>query len=69
MKGTIARGTCEWITHNGSYKSWMHVFSDLVSISGAPGEGKTILSVFLTEELKSEKGCKLALPLLRPSTP
>ena len=55
-------GTCEWITHNASYRAWLN--SDgagdasnndntrLLWISGGPGKGKTMLSIFLTEELE-----------------
>ncbi|CAN9196308.1 unnamed protein product [Alternaria alternata] len=62
-KGTRVAGTCEWITHNASYRAWLN--SDgggngnedgngdtrLLWISGGPGKGKTMMSVFLTEEL------------------
>ncbi|CAN9243504.1 unnamed protein product [Alternaria alternata] len=61
-KGTRVPGTCEWITHDVNYRAWLN--SDgggdgdgngdtcLLWISGGPGKGKTILSVFLTEELE-----------------
>ncbi|KAF2006536.1 hypothetical protein P154DRAFT_422056, partial [Amniculicola lignicola CBS 123094] len=61
-KGTRVAGTCEWITHNESYRAWLNADSDssgsnrdgtrLLWISGGPGKGKTMLSVFLTEELE-----------------
>jgi ankyrin repeat protein len=52
-KGTRAAGTCEWITQNESYQSWLHSSSRLLWISGGPGKGKTMLSIFLTEELEA----------------
>jgi hypothetical protein len=59
-KGTRVKGTCEWITHDASYRAWLSSNSDgsnndntrLLWISGRPGKGKTMLSVFLTEELE-----------------
>jgi hypothetical protein len=61
-KGTRVAGTCEWITHNKSYRAWLNGGGDgngrnndntrLLWISGGPGKGKTMLSVFLTEELE-----------------
>ncbi|PZD29773.1 hypothetical protein A1F96_04897, partial [Pyrenophora tritici-repentis] len=61
-KGSRVVGTCEWITHNASYRAWLNRDGDgnssnndntrLLWISGGPGKGKTMLSVFLTEELE-----------------
>ncbi|CAN9211493.1 unnamed protein product [Alternaria alternata] len=55
-KGTRVEGTCEWITHNASYRAWLNSDGDgdtrLLWISGGPGKGKTMMSVFLTEELE-----------------
>ncbi|KAF1837128.1 hypothetical protein BDW02DRAFT_595803 [Decorospora gaudefroyi] len=63
-KGTRVAGTCEWITHNASYRAWLNSDGDgngddsnndntrLLWISGGPGKGKTMLSIFLTEELE-----------------
>jgi ankyrin repeat protein/nucleoside phosphorylase len=59
-------GTCEWITHDKSYRAWLNSDGDndsdndgdgdgdtrLLWISGGPGKGKTMMSVFLTEELE-----------------
>ncbi|KAF1829574.1 hypothetical protein BDW02DRAFT_484368, partial [Decorospora gaudefroyi] len=58
VKGTIVEGTCKWITHDVKYRAWLN--SDgtsngdtrLLCISGGPGKGKTMLSVFLTKELE-----------------
>jgi ankyrin repeat protein len=52
-KGTRAAGTCEWITHNESYQSWLDGSTRLLWISGGPGKGKTMLSIFLTEQLEA----------------
>jgi hypothetical protein len=63
-KGTRVAGTCQWITHNASYRAWLNSDGDgngddsnndntrLLWISGGPGKGKTMLSIFLTEELE-----------------
>jgi hypothetical protein len=61
-KGTRVKGTCEWITHDASYRAWLSSNSDgsnndntrLLWISGGPGKGKTMMSVFLTEELERQ---------------
>ncbi|RYP59020.1 hypothetical protein DL769_008711 [Monosporascus sp. CRB-8-3] len=51
-KGMRVAGTCEWIRENEAYKSWLHGDTSLLWISGGPGKGKTMLSIFLTEELE-----------------
>jgi ankyrin repeat protein len=51
-KGRRVTGTCEWITHHPSYQSWLHDGEQLLWISGGPGKGKTMMSIFLTEELE-----------------
>ena len=51
-KGPRADGTCEWIRENETYKSWLSGNSQGLWISGGPGKGKTMLSIFLTEELE-----------------
>ncbi|KAH0542300.1 hypothetical protein FGG08_003327 [Glutinoglossum americanum] len=50
-KGKRVTGTCEWIRTNKTYLSWLNSPSRLLWLSGGPGMGKTMLSVFLTEEL------------------
>ncbi|RDW63663.1 hypothetical protein BP6252_11208 [Coleophoma cylindrospora] len=52
MKGTRVEGTCEWIKTHQLYDSWTHSQSQLLWISGGPGKGKTMLSIFLAEELE-----------------
>ncbi|KAL9066016.1 MAG: hypothetical protein Q9157_007281 [Trypethelium eluteriae] len=51
-KGERVVGTCEWIIENVTYQSWLHGDNHLLWISGGPGKGKTMLSIFLTEELE-----------------
>ncbi len=51
-KGTRVDGTCEWIRQNEDYQSWLHGDTRLLWISGGPGKGKTMLSIFLTRELE-----------------
>ncbi|GAM44151.1 NACHT and Ankyrin domain protein [Talaromyces pinophilus] len=51
-KGTRVAGTCEWITQNESYQAWLHGDTPFLWISGGPGRGKTMLSIFLTEEIE-----------------
>ncbi|KAH7254972.1 hypothetical protein B0J15DRAFT_526313 [Fusarium solani] len=54
-KGQRAPGTCEWIRENSHYQIWLAGESRLLWISGGPGRGKTVLSLFLNEEI--EKLC------------
>ncbi|MCJ1392832.1 hypothetical protein MMC18_005704, partial [Xylographa bjoerkii] len=51
-KGSMVDGTCEWIKSNKLYHSWLHSHSQLLWLSGGPGKGKTMLSIFLAEELE-----------------
>jgi hypothetical protein len=51
-KGPRVDGTCEWIKTNELYSSWLHSHSQLLWLSGGPGKGKTMLSIFLAEELE-----------------
>ncbi|EXF81488.1 hypothetical protein CFIO01_10311 [Colletotrichum fioriniae PJ7] len=52
--GGIVEGTCEWIRSEDKYRMWLESEeSELLCISGAPGTGKTMLSIFLVRELQS----------------
>jgi hypothetical protein len=51
-KGPIVEGTCEWIKTNELYNSWLHSRSQLLWLSGGPGKGKTMLTIFLAGELE-----------------
>ena len=52
LKGPRVEGTCEWIKTNELYNLWLHSRSQLLWLSGGPGKGKTMLSIFLAEELE-----------------
>ncbi|KAF5638747.1 NACHT and ankyrin domain protein [Fusarium tjaetaba] len=61
-KGQRTPGTCEWVCHNPAYQAWFAKESPLLWISGGPGKGKTVLSLFLTEQIKlfcEESGSRL----------
>ena len=51
-KGSRVDGTCQWIKSHDLYKSWLCSNSQLLWLSGGPGKGKTMLSIFLAEELE-----------------
>ncbi|KAJ4009505.1 hypothetical protein NW766_008622 [Fusarium irregulare] len=55
-KGKRAPGTCEWIVEDPHYKSWLAREFPILQISGRPGTGKTMLSLFLTEKLAERCG-------------
>lgn len=54
-KGERASGTCEWIRENEIYRSWLEGDNHCLWICGGPGKGKTMLSIFLTEELERKQ--------------
>ncbi|KAL6825610.1 ankyrin repeat-containing domain protein [Trichoderma sp. SZMC 28015] len=54
-KGERASGTCEWILENEIYRSWLNGDEHCLWICGGPGKGKTMLSIFLTEELERKQ--------------
>jgi hypothetical protein len=51
-KGQRTPGTCEWVCDSPAYQAWFAKESPLLWISGGPGKGKTVLSLFLTEQIK-----------------
>lgn len=51
-KGSRVDGTCEWIKSHHLYKSWFNSTSQLLWLSGGPGKGKTMLSVFIAEDFE-----------------
>jgi hypothetical protein len=51
-KGERVPGTCEWILTHDTYISWLRAPSSLLWLSAGPGRGKTMISVFLTQELE-----------------
>ncbi|OAL56010.1 hypothetical protein IQ07DRAFT_530043, partial [Pyrenochaeta sp. DS3sAY3a] len=52
-KGERVPGTCKWILQNETFRSWMNGLNNFIWISGGPGKGKTMMSLYLTEELES----------------
>ncbi|KAM0689613.1 hypothetical protein Q7P36_010484 [Cladosporium allicinum] len=54
-KGTRVPGTCEWIRKEHSYQQWLEGNIPLLWICGGPGKGKTMLSVFLVDELEEKQ--------------
>lgn len=50
-KGDIVSGTCDWITQKHEFAKWITSDGGLLWISGGPGLGKTMLSIYLTEYL------------------
>ena len=52
-KGRRVAGTCEWIQQNGTYQDWLRSEKQLLWISGGPGKGKTMLSIYLTQSLEA----------------
>lgn len=51
-KGLRVDGTCQWIKSHALYDSWLRSYSELLWLYGGPGKGKTMLSLFLAEELE-----------------
>ena len=51
-KSKLIAGTCSWILQNADYNSWKNSNKSLLWISGGPGKGKTMLAIFITEELE-----------------
>ncbi|KAJ4263054.1 hypothetical protein NW762_006667 [Fusarium torreyae] len=58
-KGRIVKGTCAWITEGRTYRSWLSASGDSrgLVIQGAPGKGKTMLAIYLTEQLERLAEC------------
>jgi ankyrin repeat protein len=53
-KGKRVEGTCEWIRGHTSYHALLNGDISLLWISGGPGKGKTMISIFLTEDLEQK---------------
>jgi ankyrin repeat protein len=51
-KGKRVEGTCEWILGHTDYHAWLNGAVSQLWISGGPGKGKTMMSIFLTEHLE-----------------
>ncbi|KAL9063225.1 MAG: hypothetical protein Q9161_009580 [Pseudevernia consocians] len=53
LKGRRVEGTCDWIVRHPRYRQWLEGDeAPLLRILGGPGKGKTMLAIFLTEELQ-----------------
>ena len=53
LKGRRANGTCAWVVRRSSYQAWLAKDGPpLLWISGGPGKGKTMISIYLTEVLQ-----------------
>ena len=52
-KGNRTQGTCEWIKSDPRFQAWLKGARRLLWIRGGPGKGKTIMSVYLTEQIAS----------------
>jgi len=53
LKGRRAIGTCDWVTKHSSYQEWLAGRGPtLLWISGGPGKGKTMISIYLSEVLQ-----------------
>ena len=50
-KGELVQGTCDWIAQKEVFIEWRASDGGLLWISGGPGLGKTMLSIYLTEYL------------------
>jgi len=55
MKGHRTPSTFEWIPQTKQYQDWNTSEKGLLWISGAPGKGKTVISIFLSELLEVTK--------------
>jgi ankyrin repeat protein len=57
FKGRVIPGICTWISKNETYITWdggANGCPQLLWLSGGPGMGKTMLSIFLTQELEQK---------------
>ncbi|KAM5356537.1 hypothetical protein ACJ41O_003183 [Fusarium nematophilum] len=54
-KGRRVEGTCTWITETLAYRSWLSTSVDPrgLLIQGGPGKGKSMIAIFLTEQLEA----------------
>lgn len=53
LKGRRVDGTCEWLIRHPLFQEWLEdVDPPLLWISGGPGKGKTMLAIYITEELQ-----------------
>ncbi|GKU22155.1 unnamed protein product [Fusarium langsethiae] len=55
VKGTRTPGTFEWIPQTQQYRDWIASEYALLWISGPPGKGKTVISIFLSKLMEATK--------------
>ncbi|KAG5657042.1 hypothetical protein KAF25_011211 [Fusarium avenaceum] len=55
IKGHRTPGTFEWILNTNQYETWVASQNGLLWISGPPGKGKTMISIFLSKLLEIDK--------------
>ncbi|KAH6886212.1 hypothetical protein B0T10DRAFT_575912 [Thelonectria olida] len=56
-KGNVVPGICDWVLNTTEFQSWQyssHHPVDVLWISGGPGMGKTMLSIYLSELLETD---------------
>ena len=51
-KGIRVPGTFEWITSGQKYREWLTSGSNTLHITAGPGRGKTMLSLFILEDIE-----------------
>lgn len=51
-KGSRCENTCVWITKSHQYSLWLSAPRQILWISGGPGKGKTMMSIYLAEHLE-----------------
>ncbi|KAG5748579.1 hypothetical protein H9Q70_008760 [Fusarium xylarioides] len=58
-RGPTIKGTCTWITETSTYQSWLSGSGDSrgLQIQGGEGRGKTMLAIYLTEQLEQLAAC------------
>ena len=61
-KGARVPGTLEWITADTSYQCWQSSGPDSLWITAGPGRGKTMLSLFILEDLEQYISTPRTLP-------
>ncbi|TKX19809.1 ankyrin repeat-containing protein 27 [Elsinoe australis] len=53
IKGERVRDTCTWIRQSLQYQGWLQGNIRTLWIYGGPGKGKTMLSIFMSEDLEN----------------
>jgi ankyrin repeat protein len=54
-KGLRVTGTCQWMQDNEIYKTWLYGDPGLLWVFGGPGKGKTMLSIYLTQQFEKRQ--------------